>query len=77
LTGLCLQAWPGRPWRVVLGMVAYGGLIELAQWATGWRFGEWADLAAAVVGIVLACAVSAFWSKPSMAQVNQDGSKPG
>ena len=77
LTGLCLQAWPGRPWRVVLGMVVYGGLIELAQWATGWRLGEWADLAADVVGIGLAWAVSACWVKPRLAQVGQDSGPLG
>ena len=77
LTGLCLQAWPGRPWRVVLGMVAYGGLIELAQWATGWRFGEWADLAADVVGIGLAWAILACWPKPRLAQMGQDSGPLG
>ena len=36
------------------GMLAYGAGLELAQWAVGWRFAEWADLAADAVGVALA-----------------------
>jgi VanZ family protein len=37
----------------VIGMIAYGAVIELAQWAVGWRFAEWSDLAADTVGVVV------------------------
>ena len=51
LTGWALWLWPGAAWRVVVGMLAYGAGIELAQWAVGWRFAEWADWAADAVGV--------------------------
>ena len=54
LSGWAMWAWHGAGWRVVLGMLAYGAGIELAQWAVGWRFAEWADLAADAVGVGLA-----------------------
>ncbi len=50
LTGGALLLWPSSSVRVVIGMIAYGAGIELAQWAVGWRFAEWADLAADTVG---------------------------
>ena len=52
LTGGALLLWPGASARVVIGMIAYGAGIELAQWAVGWRFAEWSDLAADTVGVV-------------------------
>jgi hypothetical protein len=52
LTSGALLLWPGTSVRVVIGMIAYGASIELAQWAVGWRFAEWADLAADTVGVV-------------------------
>ncbi len=54
LTAWALLVWPRRAGRVVLGMLAYGAGIELAQWAVGWRFAEWADLAADAVGVLVA-----------------------
>ena len=51
LTGGALLLWPGASARVVIGMIAYGAAIELAQWAVGWRFAEWSDLAADTVGV--------------------------
>jgi VanZ family protein len=52
LSGGALLLWPGASVRVVIGMIAYGAGIELAQWAVGWRFAEWADLAADAAGVV-------------------------
>lgn len=46
------------PWAVVLVIVAFGGLIELAQMATGYRRGEWLDMLANFVG---ACAGTLLW----------------
>jgi VanZ family protein len=48
-----LLLWPVASARVVIGMIAYGAGIELAQWAVGWRFAEWSDLAADTVGVVV------------------------
>ena len=39
-------------------VLAYGAGLELAQWAVGWRFAEWADLAADAVGVALAWVIS-------------------
>ena len=52
LTGGALLLWPGVSAQVVIGMIAYGAGLELAQWAVGWRFAEWADLAADTAGVV-------------------------
>ena len=54
LTGWALLLWPQWAGRVVLGMLAYGAGIELAQWAVGWRFAEWADVMADAVGVLVA-----------------------
>ena len=53
LAFLGLLSYPHRPNAVAVSLLAYGGAIELAQAATGWRYGEWADLAADGVGILL------------------------
>ena len=37
----------------LLGLLAYGGLIELLQGMTGYRYPEWGDLLANGIGIVL------------------------
>jgi hypothetical protein len=54
LTGWALLLWPHVAVRVALSMVAYGAGLELAQWAVGWRFAEWADLAADAFGVFVA-----------------------
>lgn len=38
------------PWVVMLVVLAFGGAIELAQSATGYRRGEWLDMLANLVG---------------------------
>ena len=55
LTLLGLLAWPQRPdrWRLLVGLVIYGGAIEVAQHLTGWRHGDWADWVADAVGVAL------------------------
>ena len=58
LTGGALCLWPSRTVRVLLGMLAYGLGLELAQWAVGWRFAEWSDVAADAVGVVLEAPVA-------------------
>jgi hypothetical protein len=54
LTGWALLLWPHAAMHVALGMLAYGTGLEVAQWAVGWRFAEWADLAADAVGVFMA-----------------------
>jgi VanZ family protein len=54
LTGGACLLWPRATVRVVVGMIAYGAALELAQWAVGWRFAEWSDLLADAVGVVVA-----------------------
>ena len=46
-------AYPSRLPGVSLGLLAYGGFIELAQTYTGWRHGDWQDLMADAVGILM------------------------
>ena len=71
LTAWALWAWPAVVGRTLLGMLAFGGAIELAQWATGWRFGEWADLLADGVGVMLGWALG--WG---LAQIRRSRSGP-
>ena len=54
--GACLL-WPRTTVCVVVGMIAYGAALELAQWAVGWRFAEWSDLLADAVGVVVAVGI--------------------
>lgn len=58
LTTLGLLAYPRRPWRVLAVLLAFGGAIELAQAATGWRYGEWADWLADAVGLAAGSALA-------------------
>lgn len=48
-------AWLAYPQRRFIGMsylAIYGGVIEILQWLSGWRFGEWSDWFADIVGLV-------------------------
>jgi hypothetical protein len=60
LTLWALLLCPRAVWLVVLGMLAFGDGIELAQWAVGWRFAEWADLTADALGVIVAFVTSHF-----------------
>jgi VanZ family protein len=58
LTVLGARAYPAWPLlKMGAALLVFGGLVELAQAATGWRFGEWADLLADGVGIGFALLV--------------------
>jgi len=48
---LGLRAFPRYPWHLAAGLLVFGGAIELAQAATGWRHGEWGDMLADAVGL--------------------------
>jgi VanZ family protein len=59
LASLGLLAYPRQPWRVAIALLAFGGAIELAQAATGWRYGEWSDWLADTVGLAAGSALAA------------------
>ena len=61
-----LLVYPRRPWGVLLGLLAFGGAIELAQASTTWRFGDWQDWLADAVGLALGGAL-AWWPRKRMA----------
>ncbi len=46
----CL-AYPGHTGIVLVGLLAYGGLIEVLQSFTSYRSAEWADLLADALGL--------------------------
>lgn len=54
---LGLAAYPKFPLRLLLWLPVFGGIIELAQAATGWRSGEWGDWFADTIGLAAAVAV--------------------
>jgi VanZ family protein len=54
LSGLGLAGYPRQVARVLLGLLIFGALIELAQALTGWRYGEWQDWLADGVGVLVA-----------------------
>jgi hypothetical protein len=61
LTAMGLAAFPDRAGRMAVGLVFYGGAIELAQLGVGWRFGEWQDLLADAAGVLAVWAVGSLW----------------
>lgn len=48
-----LRVYPRQPRRVLMGLLAFGGAIELAQSCTTWRLGDWQDWLADAVGLAL------------------------
>lgn len=61
LSGLGFAAFPAQGLRVAAAMVLYGVAIEVAQLAVGWRFGEWQDVLADLVGVLVAWALRGVW----------------
>jgi VanZ family protein len=53
LAWLGLRAYAQRPWPVLLGLLAHGGLVEALQFLTPHRLAEWSDLLADVLGLLL------------------------
>ncbi len=53
LAGLSHWAWPGRTVLALVGLLAFGGLIEVLQSLTPYRFADFADLIADGVGLVI------------------------
>ena len=67
LTGWALLLWPQSVARVIMGMLAYGALLEWAQAMTGWRYPELTDWLADALGVLTAWAIFRAWAdeKPS------------
>lgn len=53
LTFLGRMAFPSRRLLLLLGLLGYGVLIENLQQLTGYRFSEYQDLAADVLGMLI------------------------
>ena len=53
LTFLGRMSFPTQRLRLLLGLLAYGVLVENLQFMTGYRFSEYQDLLADVVGMAL------------------------
>lgn len=54
--GLCVIGSKGyleRPYSLMLGLLVFGGVIEIAQFATGWRHMDFGDFVADAVGIMI------------------------
>lgn len=62
LAVLGLAAYPARAARVLLGLLAFGALIELLQSLTGYRTAEWLDLVADAAGLAAGWPL-ARWSR--------------
>ncbi len=52
-----LLAYSGHTIRVLLGLALFGIGIELAQWLTGWRQGDWVDWIADCMGLGIGYAI--------------------
>ena len=52
LAALGALAYPRRVGLLAASLLVFGGAIELAQAATGWRSGDWADWLADAVGLI-------------------------
>lgn len=61
MLGLWAYGAAGGQARLMLGLLAFGIGIELAQAATGWRHGEWPDVLADAAGLALGWAAVRVW----------------
>jgi VanZ family protein len=57
LAWLGLRAYPRRIAAVLLGLIVYGGVIEVLQSFTPYRFADWIDLVADGLGVGMGYAV--------------------
>ena len=58
-----LLGFPHHPRRIAIAVLLWGGLIELLQIATGWRYGEWLDWLADGLGILLVYLPFRLWRR--------------
>ncbi len=63
LTWLALRAFPQRLKSALLGLLAYGALLEILQSFTDTRSAEWLDLLADSAGILLGWGLIKLWHK--------------
>jgi VanZ family protein len=56
-------AWPGRRWSMLLGLLAYGGLVEVLQSFTPDRLAEFGDLVADGVGLLAGQALAVLCTR--------------
>lgn len=58
LTVLALLTYPQTPkWKVAVLLCVHGCLIEVLQYFSGYRYGDWQDAAADGVGVAIGSAV--------------------
>ena len=55
-------AYPRALISLVLGLLSYGAAIELAQSATGWRYGDVQDWLADAIGVISGVTLSTVWT---------------
>lgn len=65
------QAYPGRNAEVMLGLLCYGGLIEVLQSFTPYRSAEWEDLIADSLGLIIGWGLGACSTKLSSKWLTQ------
>ncbi len=58
---LGLRSWPQHRARVLVGLLAYGALIEVLQGFTGYRQADWRDFVADAIGVGCAALLFAWW----------------
>jgi VanZ family protein len=63
---LGLYAYPAHAGRVVIGLLVYGAVIEVAQAATTWRYGDWQDWVADATGLGVAWLGQYLWQQVRM-----------
>ncbi len=63
LAVLGLHSYPGSRVALLLGLLAYGGLVEGLQSLTPYRYAEWTDLVADAAGLFLGWGLAAGWSR--------------
>ena len=61
LAFLGLMAYPDHLRNLVFWLACLGGGIEVAQWQSGWRQGDWQDWSADCVGILLGWLAWRLW----------------
>ena len=60
---LGLRSYPGRTVTVLVGLLAYGGLIEVLQSLTPYRLAEWADLLADALGLAVGAVLARLFTR--------------
>ena len=64
LTVSALLAYPQAPkWKLALLLCVHGCLIEVLQYFSGYRYGDWQDAVADAVGVALGMAVYILLTK--------------